>query len=59
MAVEDPSENSYWIRRIGGEQRDQSSSNVGIGGAFVMDRVELECWKHAILIYPMQSKGKV
>jgi hypothetical protein len=39
MAVEDPSENSYWIRRIGGEQRDQSSSNVGIGGAFVMDRV--------------------
>jgi hypothetical protein len=39
MVVEDPLENFNWIRRIGGEVRDQSSRNIGIGGAFIMDRV--------------------
>lgn len=38
MIVDDAPENSLWLRHIGGELRAQSSSKIGIGGAFVMDR---------------------
>ncbi len=35
---EDLSEDPRWIRLVGGEHKIESSSNIGIGGVYFLDR---------------------